>query len=88
VEVCEFASSLRKEQMHCDIRCSRHWWASSKNRHPDLGTELLATMESAGFEVPAEKMRSYVAELDHALSVIRVPDQRLNMDETGFYSAR
>jgi hypothetical protein len=49
------------------------WWG---------GTELMAAMESAGSEVPAEKVRSYVAELDHALSVIRVPDQRLNKDET------
>jgi hypothetical protein len=34
------------------------------------------------------KVRSYIAELDHALSTILVPDQRLNMDETRFYSAR
>jgi hypothetical protein len=38
VEAREFASSLRKDRMHCDIECSRHWWASFKSRHPDLGT--------------------------------------------------
>jgi hypothetical protein len=88
VEVREFASSLRKERMHWDIECSRHWWASFKSRHPDLGTALMAAMESPGSEVPTEKVRSYVAELDHALSAILVPGQRLNMDETRFYSVR
>jgi hypothetical protein len=88
VEVRKFASSLRKDRTHCDIECFRHWWASFQSRHPGLGTGLQAAMESAGSEVPAEKVRSYVSELDHVLSVIRVPDQRLNMDETGFYSAR
>jgi hypothetical protein len=55
VEVREFASFLRKDRTHCDIECSRHCWASFKSRHPDLGTELLVAMESAGSEVPAEK---------------------------------
>jgi hypothetical protein len=54
----------------------------------DLGTALMAAMESAGSEVPTEKVRSYVAELDHALSAILVPNQRLNMDEIKLYSAR
>jgi hypothetical protein len=36
VEVRQFASSLRKERTHYDIECSRHWWASFKNRHPTL----------------------------------------------------
>jgi hypothetical protein len=55
VEVREFASSLRSERTHCDVECSRHWWASFKERHPDLGVELLAAMESARCDVPAEK---------------------------------
>jgi hypothetical protein len=65
LEVRELASSLRKNRTHCDIECSRHSWASFKSRHPDLGKELQAAMESAGSEVPAEKVRSYVAELNH-----------------------
>jgi hypothetical protein len=82
MEVREFASSLRKDRTHYNIECSRHWWASFKSRHPDLGTELLAAIENADSEVSAENVRSYVAELDPALSVIWVPDERLNMDET------
>jgi hypothetical protein len=43
-------------------------------------------MESARCEVSAEKVRSYVTELEQALSVIRVRHQILNMDETGLCS--
>jgi hypothetical protein len=43
-------------------------------------------MESAQREVPVEKVRSHVAELEQTLSLIRIPDQILNMYETGFCS--
>jgi hypothetical protein len=43
-------------------------------------------MESAICDVPAEKMRSDVDEVEDARSIIRVPDHVLNMDETGFCS--
>jgi hypothetical protein len=86
VEVREFAASLRNDRTHDEIECSRHWWASFKARHPDLDVEVLGATESARCEVPAEAVRAYVAEVEHALSAIRVPDQMLNMDETGFCS--
>jgi hypothetical protein len=43
-------------------------------------------MERARCDVPAEKVISYLEEQDDPRSVIRVPDQGLNMDETGFCS--
>jgi hypothetical protein len=43
-------------------------------------------MESAKCDILAEIVRSYIDEMEHALSVIRVPDQILNRDETRFRS--
>jgi hypothetical protein len=47
-----------------------------------LSVEVLDAMQRAKREVPDQKVRSYVDELEHAPSVIRIPDQILNMDET------
>jgi hypothetical protein len=43
-------------------------------------------MESARCDIPAEKVRFDIDEVECTLSVIRVPNQILNMDETGFCS--
>jgi hypothetical protein len=43
-------------------------------------------MESARCDVPAEKVRPHVDELEVARLVIHFPDQVLHMDETGFCS--
>jgi hypothetical protein len=41
-------------------------------------------MESTKCEIPAEKVRLYVDEVEHARSVIRRPHQIFDRDETGF----
>jgi hypothetical protein len=43
---------------------------------------MIPKMKWAKREVSADKVRSYVDELEHVPSVIRIPDQILNMDET------
>jgi hypothetical protein len=43
-------------------------------------------MESARCNVPAEKGRPHIHEVEHIQSVIRVPAQILNTDETAFCS--
>jgi hypothetical protein len=43
-------------------------------------------METVTCDVPLEKIRSYVKEPEDARSLIPVPDQILNVDETGFCS--
>jgi hypothetical protein len=52
-EVREFVSSLRNEWTYSDVEGSRHWSAGFKDRHSDLGVELLAAMETARYDVPA-----------------------------------
>jgi hypothetical protein len=86
MEVRESAPSLRNERTRSDVECARHWWAIIKDKHPNLGDESLAAMEAAKCDGPAEKVRPYIVEVKHALSVIRVSDQILNMDGTGFCS--
>jgi hypothetical protein len=50
-------SFLRNDRIRGDIKSSKLWWTSVKDRHPDLAVEVLAATESPRCDVPAENVR-------------------------------
>jgi hypothetical protein len=57
VQVRQFASFLRYDRIRGDINCSKPWWTSVKDRHPDLAVAVLAAIESRRRDVRAENVR-------------------------------
>jgi hypothetical protein len=85
-QVRDYATDLRRQRNFDHRVATKHWWASFRNRHPEVASTKTSGIEAARTHVPAQAVNDYFSNVQTALASMTSREQLLNMDETGFCS--